>query len=394
MILPGAVVRIPERKLLSVIDAIYRAAMDSDAWQEVVDGLHELLPQTCINLQGYQAGEKPAVVTVNAGWDPSLIQYYEKNLVALNPYPALVPQMEVGVPVIADESRFIELVRKTDFYNDWLVKYDVASAVGVPLWNAPERVCFVAFEYSHRRSTKLNKPVAELASIIAPHLARAFEVSHRLASVHHGPAQFAPLLRRIRGPAVVVDHRRRLRLANGPCEALLRSGRDLKLDRDGSVALADAAANASLADAVQACFAPALAAPPYAVSFRTAEGRRPSWLNVVPLVADDMAGKGPLARFLAERERLALLIVSTPWEPALDTASRLRTAFLLTPAEVKLAVALMEGSSLDAYARDRGIAVTTARNQLQSLFEKTGAHRQGELVATLFAELGHPARQP
>jgi DNA-binding CsgD family transcriptional regulator len=206
--------------------------------------------------------------------------------------------------------------------------------------------------------------------------------------VHHGPAQLASLLRRIRGPALVVDHKRRVRLANPPGEAILRSGRELRLDRNGAVALTDAAANAGLAEALQACLAPALAAPSHAVSFRSAEGRRPNWLNVVPLVADDSAGKGPLARFLAERERLALLIVSTPWVPALDATSRLRAAFLMTPAEVKLAVALMEGASLDAYARDRGIAISTARNQLQSLFEKTGTHRQGELVAALFAELG------
>lgn len=378
--------RIPERKLLSVIDTIYRAALDPDAWQEAVDGLHELA-QTCVNLQGYQAGEKPVVVTVVAGWDPNVIHEYKTNWAARNPYPALIPQMEVGVPVVADESRFIEEVRRTDFYNDCLLKHDVASAVGIPLWSTPERVCFLAFEYSPRRSAKLNKPVAALASAIAPHLARAFEVSHRLATVHGGPAQLASLLRRIRGPALIVDRTRRLRLANPPGEALLRSGRDLRLDRDGAVALADDAANAGLTEALQACFAPALATLPCAISFRTAESRRPSWLNVVPLAADDSAGKGPLARFLAERERLALLIVSTPWEPELDTASRLRAAFLMTPAETKLAVALMEGGSLDGYARDRGIATNTARNQLQSLFEKTGTHRQGELVAVLFAEL-------
>jgi DNA-binding CsgD family transcriptional regulator len=152
--------------------------------------------------------------------------------------------------------------------------------------------------------------------------------------------------------------------------------------------LADAAANAGLAAALRTCFDPAVVAAPTAIGFRSGEGGRVSWLNVVPLVADDSTGKGLLARFLADRERLALLIVSTPWEPSLDTASRLRVAYLMTPAEVKLAVALMEGASLDTYARDRGIAINTARNQLQSLFEKTGTHRQGELIAALFAELG------
>jgi DNA-binding CsgD family transcriptional regulator len=158
------------------------------------------------------------------------------------------------------------------------------------------------------------------------------------------------------------------------------------------VGLADAAANAGLAAALRTCFDPAVAAAPTAVGFRTGEGGQVGWLNVVPLVADDSTGKGPLVRFLADRERLALLIVSTPWQPRLDTASHLRTAFLMTPAEARLAMALMEGTSLEAYARHRGIVINTARNQLQSLFEKTGTHRQGELIAALFTELGAAAR--
>ena len=382
----AAPVRIPEHKLLSVIDEIYRAGLDPEAWQDVVDGIQELFPMAWVSLHGYQGGKPPAVVSVT-GWDPSLEQQWA-DWAGQNPYPALIPQMQVGVPLIAEESRFIEHVRNTDFYNDWLLKSGVGSAVGIPLWNTPERVCFLAIEYSVRRSAKVSKPAAKMASLIAPHLARSFEMSHRLASVHHGPAQLASLLGRIRAPAMIVDRHRRVRHANSLGEQLLRSREGLRLDLQGAVALADAAANAGLAEALQACFAPALAASPSAVSFRTAERLRASWLNVVPLVADDSVAKGPLGRFLADRERLALLIVSTPWEPALDTTARLRAAFAATPAEAKLAVALMEGSSLDSYARDRGTALNTARNQLQSLFEKTGTHRQGELVAALFSRLG------
>ena len=64
----------------------------------------------------------------------------------------------------------------------------------------------------------------------------------------------------------------------------------------------------------------------------------------------------------------------------------------MTPAETRLATALMAGHSLEDYARDRGIAVATARNQLQSLFEKTRTHRQGELIAVLFNEFTRSAQ--
>ncbi len=378
--------QIPERKFLPVIDSIHRAGLDPNAWQDVVDHLHELLPMACVALHGYQMGTPPVNITVDAGWDPRLIDEFRTHWAARNPYPALIPQMVVGVPVVAHASRFIEIVRKTDFYQDWLLKEDYGAAVGIPLWSTPQRVCFLAFDYSTRRAAKIDQPATHIAATIAPHVARSFEVSHRIASLHYGPAQLASLLGRISGPALIVDHSRRVRLANAAGETMLRSGATLKIDREGGVALVDPSAEASLAQLLRACFDPDFAATPCAVSFTTADGAA-CWLNVVPLVADDSVGKGLLCRFLADPERLALLIVSTDWAANADAAARLREAFNLTATEVKLALALMHGRSLDGYARDRGITLNTARNQLRSMFEKCNTHRQAELVALLFSEL-------
>lgn len=325
-------------------------------------------------------------MSVTGGWDKELVHAYRTEWVGLNPYPALIPKMKVGVPLIADESEFIDGVRKTQFYNDFLLTHDFGAAVGVPLWNMPERVCFLAIDYSVRRAAKLNRPTADIASVLAPHLARSFATSHRLAGPQSGPHELTSLLNRISGPALIVDYRRRVRSANAAGEALLRSNQALKVDKSGSIKLSDSAADADLDQALATCFNPVLATPPLAVSFRSARDLPPAWLNVVPLLADDSISKGPLARFLASRERLALLIVSKPWEPPQDAAARL-VRFKITPAEARLATALMEGHSLEDYARDRGIAVPTARNQLQSLFEKTRTHRQGELIVALLNEV-------
>lgn len=54
-----------------------------------------------------------------------------------------------------------------------------------------------------------------------------------------------------------------------------------------------------------------------------------------------------------------------------------------TPAETRLAQALANGMNLKEYSGLACISVTTARNQLASLFAKTGTHRQAELVAWL-----------
>ncbi|MEZ5828253.1 MAG: LuxR C-terminal-related transcriptional regulator [Hyphomicrobiales bacterium] len=63
---------------------------------------------------------------------------------------------------------------------------------------------------------------------------------------------------------------------------------------------------------------------------------------------------------------------------------RWRRAFGLTPAELRLAEALVRGTSLKDYAEQVGIAEGTARVQLKAVFAKTNTHRQAELVSLLW----------
>lgn len=69
--------------------------------------------------------------------------------------------------------------------------------------------------------------------------------------------------------------------------------------------------------------------------------------------------------------------------PEDDDYSELSQFFGFTGAEAKLALYLMAGGSLSAFAKENGISRNTARNQLQVVFQKTNVRRQAELVALL-----------
>jgi DNA-binding CsgD family transcriptional regulator len=55
----------------------------------------------------------------------------------------------------------------------------------------------------------------------------------------------------------------------------------------------------------------------------------------------------------------------------------------LTRAEQKLARHLCGGATMRQYAEIHGLSRNTVRNQLQSIFQKTGTHRQSDLVRAL-----------
>ena len=71
-------------------------------------------------------------------------------------------------------------------------------------------------------------------------------------------------------------------------------------------------------------------------------------------------------------------------------ADVLKTRFGLSPAEARLAALLFAGASLQSCAKALGIKYETARSYLKSVFQKTGTHRQAELVLTLFHTMSEP----
>src|SRR6516165_4810974 len=80
--------------------------------------------------------------------------------------------------------------------------------------------------------------------------------------------------------------------------------------------------------------------------------------------------------------RLALIVVVDPMRHA-PSETDLAEFFGLSPAEARLAAALIAGKRLSAVAADRGVQITTVRTQLRSVLRKVGVKRQSDLLRML-----------
>jgi DNA-binding CsgD family transcriptional regulator len=85
-----------------------------------------------------------------------------------------------------------------------------------------------------------------------------------------------------------------------------------------------------------------------------------------------------------------MLVISDPEFEAASHKERLKMLFGLTPAEAAFAMEIVKGDGRRAAAQRRGIACSTARTHLSSIFEKTGTRRQAELVRLLLQMGGQP----
>jgi DNA-binding CsgD family transcriptional regulator len=95
-----------------------------------------------------------------------------------------------------------------------------------------------------------------------------------------------------------------------------------------------------------------------------------------PIVAVTMAFAGG-----RPADNRALVLLRSGIGPSDVLLSSLRELFKLSSSEAEIAVALGAGANINEVARERGVKRNTLRSQLASIMERTGTHRQAELVA-------------
>ena len=76
----------------------------------------------------------------------------------------------------------------------------------------------------------------------------------------------------------------------------------------------------------------------------------------------------------------AILFISDPQQPRGVPQDELARLLGLSPAESRLACALLDGTRLSDYADAAGISLNTAKTQLKQVFTKAGVNRQADLI--------------
>ncbi|MBO4226642.1 helix-turn-helix transcriptional regulator [Bradyrhizobium neotropicale] len=170
--------------------------------------------------------------------------------------------------------------------------------------------------------------------------------------------------------AILLDRRGSVVRPNAAAERMI--GEDLQISA-GKVVCSNAPATDRLNRAIKALLWSQQTSTTPPVVFPKASGGK---LVIYPMRLPGLTNS-PLSAFHA-----ILVIADTD---AADTAATttLRDAFDLTAAEARLAIAIATGKDLDSFSVERQISKETVRNQLKSIFLKTGTNRQAQLAVTL-----------
>ena len=344
----------------TLLDRIYEAASVPERWPDVLESLAQVAGAHAGALVAYR-GREPVGHTSSSLYREGYDDYFRNgiNLVNVRPlrhferqYPGFLSDLEVQN---ADE------LARDDIYRRFLHPHGLQWTAGTTVMTPTNDILVIDVARS-LGSDPFDRASLEALDAYRPHVARASLLSARLGL--KAASDMTEAMQLLGLPAVALDGVGKVSAMNSLAEAL--DGRVIigGFDR---VALAHASADALLVQALTDARAGTVRSIPLPPS----EGQPALILHVLPVI-----GVGHDI-FTAAKSLLLITDVTAPEAP---TQELLAGLFDLTPAEARVARALATGLPLDRVAQEFGVSVQTIRNQLGSVFHKTGTSRQVELL--------------
>ena len=362
-------------------EAIYDAAVDPARWADVMllfrrefrTGAEALY---FLDYSG-QSLQTVHVDGIGAGYIRSFREcFYRKD----NPFTRSGPLHRPGV-IRTDERvmaflRDPQALRRSQYYNDWMRPQGFAHTMGTTLLADHERILNFTFLRGAGRGT-FGRDETRTFARRCGHLARALRIAIRVESIAMRRALGEQALDALPDGVILLATDGRPLYCNGPAEAVLRESDGLAL-RSGRLSLLHPAAQARFAAMMDE-----LRQNPDALhSSRNIAVPRGHGLS--PLTLSAVRLSAPPGKLAVSRPCILVLITDPARRPGTE-AALLRDAFGLTAGEARLARALSEGLSLRRSAEEAGLTYETARSYVKILFQKTGTHRQADLIAQLLA---------
>jgi DNA-binding CsgD family transcriptional regulator len=369
---------IGHEELIGLIDQIYEAALDGGLWPGVLIKLADAIGAAHVSITSRDLSAN-TFASITPRTDPDFVASYREYWAFHNPLIPGTALRPVGEIYSLDSLMAREDFSATPVCNEWwlpsgrglgslganLLVEDQFSAL-ICVANAPDE----------------DGPTVEqtrVFEVALRHIIRAMRISRQFWALDLGPTTAPEQLENRPQAIFLAGASARVVFANAAAKAMLDAG-DGMLLRDGRLATADG--SDALAKLIASCArtSPALGGPGGELTVPRDLRRPPLQVTVTPLRSKAQLAHVP---WIGVGPSIAVVTVNDPDSDRRRREINLRRRFGLTAAETGLAAEILHGHGRKAAARRRGISDATAKKQLSSIFEKTGTHRQAELVRFL-----------
>jgi DNA-binding CsgD family transcriptional regulator len=365
-------------RLLALIQRLYAAPGSIEGWHGFLFDLHISLDGTGASFISHNYGSQDGSVLVSAALDREVLRSYEHYWGSLDPWACspTTRRLASGTVVVGDELVTHADMRRTAFYNDFARHFDIVRCIVGMIEVEPHAVSVLSVSRSEKRGSFGQEHVALLNGLM-PHLQRALQIHRRLSDSQAVSDASTAALDRLPHGVLLVGASGRVMLANRAAGEILRAHDGLSVrNRElfGSRVQDTSALRRLIGDAVGTGTGDGLGAGGMVMLGRPS-GRAALRVLVTPVARRQV--------LLGPEGAAACIFVTDPERFHVPSSGHVQHVFGLSAAETRVAMAMLDGKTVERLADELCISRNTARTHLRRLFTKTGTTRQADLVRIL-----------
>jgi len=352
----------------ALIGEIYDAAPVPSSWLEVLAKVAHFVGGPAATLPVKVAAE---MGLLDCGIDPHFRQLYRDHHISRDLSSIARLSADIDEPFAARDIPDREFLTGR-FYREWMQPQRLVDVVSYVLDPAPTSPAMIRV-FRHERDGVVDERARQRMRLIGPHVRRAVRIGKLVVLTTANTQTYASLFDGISAGVFLIDAGARIIDANITGRIILEAG-DLLKAVNGQVIAIDRQANDTLRGILAAAGSgDAVGRNCVAVPLTTRAGEQ--YMAQVLLLTADLRRPIPRVGPLAVA---ALLVRKAALEAPLIEA--LAMSYALTPAELRVLLAVVDLGGIPGVAQALGLAPTTVKTHLQRLYRKTGAKRQADLV--------------
>lgn len=373
-----------DSRILEIVGQLHEGVADDASWQRAIGSVCDLLDIPALMVGAVSQGGERVELTFQHRAAPQAIALLEGPLAspAHNPWLGLATGHPLRRVATVDDVGGRKQLETMAIWREFYVPFHLDDSVGAVIERQPEyanilmagrRIGRPAFRAGDRR----------LLQALLPHIARAWRVKRALAEMQSLVGALSSALDRLERAVVVTGPEGDIRFANHSADRLLTRG-DAIDARSGRLRAARPRHSQALHALISRAAETAVGAASVAVDAVALPGDEGAPLAVVaePLAPahGDCIGGGA--------EAGAILFIGDSEASRCPSADRIRVVYGLTPAEARMAAAIVGGNDLASAGQALNISTNTAKYHLKAVFGKVGVSSQAQLVRRVLADVG------
>lgn len=361
----------------NVLSALYLAAADGEHWQKFCNVLSEQI-ESPVMFFAHNIGANIGLGIMGGGLAEDQLELYDDFYADKNPWMHMNESMPVGMVGVSDQALRQEQLFKTEFYNDWLRHQE--NIIGGPAMicdRTGESFAAIALAGRAKRYDDVVNYNTQYLRALAPHMIRAIDLSKTLAEKS---VKESALLDSANYGVIHILRSGKTGNINKKAQSLMERSGVLTVNRQEKLGSGLQDVRTMLARAVTAMQNQDFKQLPLPLPVMLPCGRQVALhAHIIP---EQMNEAFPISVWMDPPVGI-IAITGNDGTNNAAADEKLIQSYGATPAETRVALALLDGKRLYDFADENGISRHTVRNQMRSLLLKTNTRNQTDFVRTI-----------